>query len=50
MVDTFVYISREQEAVEITVDYITEKGRAMLARHNPNLNPEMVKEQLVMNA
>ena len=49
MVDTFVYISREGEAVEITTDYITEKGRNILMKNNPNLNPALVEQQLVAN-
>lgn len=50
MVDTFVYISREGEAVEITVDYIKEEGREILTSQNPNLNPELVEAALAANA
>lgn len=46
MVDTFVYISREGQAVDITVDYITEKGREILMKNNPNLNPDMVEAKM----
>lgn len=49
MVDTFVYISREGQAVDITVDYITEKGREILMKNNPNLNPELVDEKMAAN-
>lgn len=45
VMDTFVYISREGEAVEIDVDYITQKGRNILIEANPNLNPILVIEK-----
>jgi uncharacterized protein YPO0396 len=49
MVDTFVYISREGEAIDITVDYITDKGREVLMMNNPNLNPSLVEEKMAIN-
>ena len=46
VMDTFIYISREGEAVEIDVDTITQKGRNILIDANPNLNHDLVTEKL----